>query len=166
MAGKALDLGCGTGTNCIYLAQNGWEAMGVDFVPSAISAARRKAAVARVSPRYVVGDATRLTELGVGINYSLLLDLGCFHSIAEDRRDAYVRGVRDIARPGAVMLLFSFVRRARPRRVLRIGGPLGPSGVARGEVAERFAPHWEIVAEEQGDSEFGFDTAWYRLRRG
>jgi methylase of polypeptide subunit release factors len=42
--GKALDLGCGTGTNSIYLAKHGWEATGVDFVPRAIRAARRKAA--------------------------------------------------------------------------------------------------------------------------
>jgi methylase of polypeptide subunit release factors len=48
--GKALDLGCGTGTNCIYMARHGWEATGVDFVPRAISAATRKAVVAGVSP--------------------------------------------------------------------------------------------------------------------
>src|SRR5438132_11612963 len=30
--GRALDLGCGTGTNCIYLAEHGWDATGVDFV--------------------------------------------------------------------------------------------------------------------------------------
>ncbi|TEU17501.1 MAG: methyltransferase domain-containing protein, partial [Anaerolineales bacterium] len=29
--GRALDLGCGTGTNCIYLVRHGWEVVGVDF---------------------------------------------------------------------------------------------------------------------------------------
>ncbi len=33
--GKALDLGCGTGTNSVYLARHGWAATGVDFVPRA-----------------------------------------------------------------------------------------------------------------------------------
>ena len=37
--GKALDLGCGTGTNAITLAQHGWQATGVDFAPKAIRTA-------------------------------------------------------------------------------------------------------------------------------
>lgn len=42
--GKAVDLGCGTGTNAITLARHGWRVTGVDFVPKAILAARAKAA--------------------------------------------------------------------------------------------------------------------------
>ena len=40
--GRALDLGCGTGTNAIWLAQHGWTAVGVDFSALAIESARRK----------------------------------------------------------------------------------------------------------------------------
>jgi len=155
---KALDLGCGTGTNCIYMAQHGWDATGVDFVPRAIEQARRKAAAAGVSPRFVVGDVTRLAEVGVGEGYALLLDLGCFHSIADARRDAYVEGATEVARQDATMLLFGMVRRGDPGRV-------GPRGMSRGEVAQRFASGWEIVSEEAGRPMFGNDTAWYRLRR-
>ena len=156
--GKALDLGCGTGTNCVYLAQHGWEVTGVDFVARAISAARRKAASAGVSPRLVVGDVTRLTEIGLGDGYELLLDLGCFSSIPDAGRNAYVRGATAIAQHDAVLLLFCLVRRAKPPR-------LGPRGIARGEVAERFAPGWEMVAEQQGQPVREYDTAWYRLHR-
>ena len=39
--GRALDLGCGTGTNVRYLAEHGWQATGLDFAPSAIAQARR-----------------------------------------------------------------------------------------------------------------------------
>ncbi len=156
--GKALDLGCGTGTNCIYMAQHGWEATGVDFVSRAIGAAQRKAKAAGVSPRFIVGDVTRLTELGIGVGFNLLLDLGCFHSIPDTGREAYVKGATEVARPGATMLLFCFVRRSRPSR-------LGPRGVARGEVAQRFGSGWEIVAEEEGRPMLGCDAAWYRLRR-
>lgn len=155
---KALDLGCGTGTNSVYMARHGWEVTGVDFVPRAINAARRKAAAADVSPRFIVGDVTRLTELGVGTEYALLLDLGCFHSIPDAGREAYVRGVTEVARAGASMLLFCFIRRATPSRI-------GPRGVARGEVAQRFASGWELAEEDAGSPMRGFDSAWYRLRR-
>ena len=155
---KSLDLGCGTGTNTIYLAQHGWEATGVDFVPRAIKAAQRKAAAAGVSPRLMVGDVTRLTELGIGSGFSLLLDLGCFHSIPDSGRDAYVKGVTEVAAPGATMRLFCFVRREKPSRV-------GPRGVAHGEVAQRFATDWEMVSEEAGRPMAGMDAAWYRLSR-
>src|SRR6267143_1371955 len=136
--GKAIDLGCGTWTHSIYLAKAGWEVTGIDFVPLAIRAARRKAAAAGVSPRLIVGDVTRLTELGVGSGFDLLLDLGCFHSIPDTGRDAYVRGATEVAHSGASMLLFCFIRRATRSR-------MGPRGVARGEVAQRFATGWEVV---------------------
>ena len=51
----------------------------------------------------------RLTDLGIGTDYSLLLDLGCLHSIPDAGRDAYVRGVTAVARAGATLLLFGFV---------------------------------------------------------
>src|SRR5205823_13908793 len=73
--GRALDLGCGTGTNVVYLARNGWEATGVDFVGRAIAHARRKASSAGVTARLLVGDVTRLGELGVDGGHRLLLDL-------------------------------------------------------------------------------------------
>ncbi|TFG49883.1 MAG: class I SAM-dependent methyltransferase, partial [Anaerolineales bacterium] len=41
--GRALDLGCGTGTNVITLAEHGWQVTGIDYVPKAIRIARQKA---------------------------------------------------------------------------------------------------------------------------
>lgn len=154
--GKALDLGCGTGTNCIYLAQHGWEATGVDFTPRAIEMAKKKTEDAGVSPRLVVGDVTRLTELGIGDGYSLLLDLGCFHSIPDAGRDAYVRAATQVAGSGATMLLFCFIRRNRRRRI-------GPPAIARNEVRERFSTSWDIVREQSGQPMAGLDSTWYTL---
>jgi SAM-dependent methyltransferase len=157
-AGKALDLGCGTGTNCIYLAQHGWSATGVDFVPRAIAAARRKAAAAGVSPRFLVGDVTRMAALDLGADYGLILDLGCFHSLSDAGREAYIEGVTGLAKPGATMMLFCLVLRDKPPRV-------GPRGVVRGEVVRRFDAGWELAAEIEGRPMGGWDAAWYRLHR-
>ena len=53
------------------------------------------------------------------------------------------------------MRLFCFVRREKPSRV-------GPRGVARGEVAQRFATGWEIVTEDEGHPMAGMDAASLR----
>jgi cyclopropane fatty-acyl-phospholipid synthase-like methyltransferase len=157
-AGRSLDLGCGTGTNTIYLAQNGWDATGVDFVPRAIDTARKKAAAAGISPRLMVGDVTRLTELGISAGYNLLLDLGCFHSIPDAGRDDYVKGATSVASTGATVLMFGFIRGETSRR-------LGPRGLTRNEVRDRFADGWELVRELPGQPIAGYDAAWYTLRR-
>ncbi|MFI5282628.1 MAG: class I SAM-dependent methyltransferase [Candidatus Dormibacterales bacterium] len=156
--GRALDLGCGTGTNCIYLARHGWQTTGVDFIPRAIQAARRKAAAAGVAPRFLVGDVTRLDALDLADDHGLVLDLGCFHSLADAGREAYLEGVTRLAKPGATMLLFCLVRRDKPGRV-------GPRGVLRGEVERRFNAGWELVEEIEGRPMLGWDAAWHRLRR-
>jgi SAM-dependent methyltransferase len=57
--GRALDLGCGRGQYTPELARRGWEAVGIDYVPTAIEAATAKSRGVE-GLRYVVGDVTRL----------------------------------------------------------------------------------------------------------
>jgi SAM-dependent methyltransferase len=166
--GQALDLGCGTGTDSIYLAQHGWHVTGVDMVPKALAIARQKAATAGVSPRLLEGDVTRLQDFGVGDGYTLLLDFGCFHTLPQDRRDAYVRSVSEVAAPGALFLLYGF---KRPPRL----APM-QAGLTAEEVRERFAENrWELVSAEpvRADEiravgrrvDETFEVWRYRLRR-
>lgn len=151
--GRALDLGCGTGTNVVYLAQHGWDATGVDLVGRALRRARERASGAGVSPRFIAGDVTRLDELEVGSGYSLLFDLGCFHTIPGARRDAYAKGMTAAAADGATLLLFGFAPGAmRP----------GPRGVTADELRQRFEG-WEMVEASRGTDRV--ETWWYRLRR-
>lgn len=149
-AGRALDLGCGTGTNCIYLEQHGWRATGVDYMPRAVRAARRKARSAEVEPRLLVGDVTRLAGLGIDGPFDLLLDLGCFHSIPDDRRDSYAAEAARVAAPGATFLLFAFATGSAARATPE-------------EIAARFGAAFEVVEVRPGDPRWG--QTWYRLRR-
>ncbi len=140
--GRALELGCGTGTDTVYMASRGLDVTAVDMVPKALAAARRKASAAGVAPRFIEGDVTRLPDLGVGDGYDLLLDFGCFHTLPEDRRPAYVTGVSGAAAPGATLLLYGF---KRPPKAAPIHG-----GVTAEEVAQRFcSAGWELVDAER-----------------
>ena len=56
--GRALDIGCGSGGNAVWLAERGWQVTGVDFSDVAIEQARVRAADKRVEVEFVVSDAT------------------------------------------------------------------------------------------------------------
>ncbi len=101
--GRALDLGCGTGTNVITLAQHGWEATGVDFAGRAIRKVRRKARQAGVEVDLRVEDVTEGRSLTGP--YDLIVDMGCFHSLTQGGRRAYVRTVERLLGTGSTYLL-------------------------------------------------------------
>jgi SAM-dependent methyltransferase len=146
--GWALDIGCGTGTNCAYMLDHGWTVTGIDFVPRALKTAKLKAPGATL----LIGDVTRLEDLGVRGPFDLMLDIGCFHSIPDDRRDAYAHEAARVAAPGATFLLFAF-------------GEKAPSGVGASED--------ELRRRFEGDFDFAEVTpgapsrrqTWYRMIR-
>lgn len=140
--GTALDLGCGTGDNAIYLARNGWSVTGVDFVPAAIRKARVKAAAAGVDATLVHADVTRLRAEGVGRGFDLIVDSGCLHGMSDADRDAYVREVTAVAATDARLLIVAFVP----------GASFGVPGIAPADVARRFGAHWVLSASGEEDS--------------
>jgi SAM-dependent methyltransferase len=151
--GRALDLGCGTGTNVRYLAEHGWDATGVDAVPAAIGRAMVK--LGGVSnARVVLGDVTELARLDLAGPFDLVLDIGCLHSIARRRRPAYAAGVASLTGAGSRLFIFAFAR----------GTGLLPLGVTAAEMAARFGPWFEPVGRIRGTTPPG--AAWYLLRRG
>ncbi|RME08132.1 MAG: class I SAM-dependent methyltransferase [Anaerolineae bacterium] len=106
--GRALDLGCGTGTNVITLAQHGWEAVGVDFAPRAIRRARRKARAAGVQAEFYVDDVTRLRQ--VTPPFDLVLDIGCYHGLSEEEQERYLARLLEVLAPAGHFLLYVFFR--------------------------------------------------------
>ena len=80
--GLALDIGCGTGDSSIYLAQHGWQVIGVDYVSKPLAKARAKAEANRVSVEFVEADVTRLSATGIGAGFDLVVDNGCLHGMS------------------------------------------------------------------------------------
>lgn len=106
-AGKALDLGCGTGTNAITLARHGWQVTGVDFVGSAIRKARRKAQQAGVQVEFFTGDVTNLEHINT--SYDLVLDIGCFHTLPTEKKVKYLKNILRLVSPQGIYLLYAFI---------------------------------------------------------
>lgn len=106
--GRALDLGCGTGTNAITLARHGWEVTGVDFAWRAIKIARRKARQAGLNIDLRVGDVIVLDDIHGP--FDLILDIGCFHSLPENVKPAYIENLDRLLAPQGFYLMYGFFR--------------------------------------------------------
>jgi SAM-dependent methyltransferase len=108
--GRALDLGCGTGRNTVYLARHGWCAVGIDMLGRAIDKAGSRAVGAAASARFIQGDVTRLNDLGIGDGYNLVVDSGCYYGLSGQQRDAYAAGVTRVAAADALLLVAGFTK--------------------------------------------------------
>jgi SAM-dependent methyltransferase len=153
--GRALDLGCGTGDNSIYLAKHGWRVTGVDFVAKAVDRAKAKAAANKVDVKFARADVTHLSSEGIRSDFGLIVDNGCLHGMSDADRDAYVREVTAVAAPGARLLLCEFIQ----------GGSLGVPGIDPADVERRFATDWTLLlsGSEPAMDHNGKDPARYYL---
>jgi 2-polyprenyl-3-methyl-5-hydroxy-6-metoxy-1,4-benzoquinol methylase len=102
--GRALDLGCGTGTSSIALACAGWRVTGVDFSIQAIHLARRKEKLAQASVDFRIGDVIHLERLTAP--YDLILDIGCFHNLPSEHQRSYRDNLVRLLGPGGHFLLY------------------------------------------------------------
>jgi SAM-dependent methyltransferase len=134
-AGKALELGCGTGDTAIYLVHHGWQVTAVDFVSKAIDQARAKASAQNVAVRFGQADVTRLSSAGLGNDFALIVDGGCLHAMSDADRDSYVREVGAVAAPDGRLLIVA----------LEPGVRRGVRGVTQAEVERRFAAGWTLL---------------------
>jgi SAM-dependent methyltransferase len=92
-AGRALDVGCGTGTNALYLASRGWDVVGIDIAPLAIERAAASGGSTRGATEFLVLDFLR--DPVPGGPYDLVFDRGCFHSF--DDAEARARFAQRVA---------------------------------------------------------------------
>jgi ubiquinone/menaquinone biosynthesis C-methylase UbiE len=116
-AGRALDIGCGTGTNVISLAKAGWQVTGFDFALRAIQIAKRKIKKANVQAELFTDDATRMKN--VSGKFDLVLDIGCFHGIPN--KVDYLTQLDRVLAPGGFWLMYGFLAQTTDLSVPRIG---------------------------------------------
>ena len=152
--GRALDLGCGTGTNAIYLAQHGFDVTGIDVSRRAIALARRKARSIDRAIRFVRGDVSRMTRWVAPNSIDFAYDIGCFHGLKAEARSQYADGLRKVMRPGSIYMLYAFT-----------SDDGGSRGVTSDEIATRFANGFVVEQVDQGGDRNGRSSAWYTLRR-
>lgn len=148
--GSALDLGCGTGTNSIFLAKQGFQTVGVDFSVRAIDLARKKARAAAVHIDFYANDVTRLDFLRGPFDF--VLDIGCFHSLDTDSRLRYSEVVTRLTCPGSVYMLYAFD--PRPSRWRAVG-------ITQKDVRRTFGAQFALHRLVQGHDRGELTSTWY-----
>ena len=111
--GHALDLGCGTGTNAITMAEYGWRVTAVDFSIKAIHRARRKSAAAGHTIAFHEGDVAQLDFLKGPFGYAL--DIGCLFSLTPMDQARYVEHLSRMLSLGARYMLYAWLPLPWPR---------------------------------------------------
>lgn len=100
---RAVELGCGTGTNAIWLALKGFQVTGIDLSERAIVQARRRAVSSHAYVHLVAGDL--LEPWLLKGPYDFFLDCGCYHAARLGDAEGYLRTVERITRPGSLGLV-------------------------------------------------------------
>lgn len=113
---RAVDLGCGTGADAVWLAQAGFEAVGVDISRRALDEARARAAEAGAVVHWVEASVFALPiEDG---SAALVADRSCLHHCTHDEWDAYAREVARVLEPGGALLVRGMSEEHRHKNVL------------------------------------------------
>jgi SAM-dependent methyltransferase len=148
--GRALDLGCGTGTNVITLSKAGWEAVGVDFVGKAVRKAHQKARQAGIQASFYTDDVTQLDKIEGP--FDLILDMGCFHSLPSNDRPDYIENVERLLAPQGTYLLYAFLKENDQQ-----DRGLGPADL------QALNKHFNLVERQDGTERGLRPSAWFKF---
>ena len=129
-AGRALELGCGTGANAVWLAQRGFDVTALDLSPLAVERARQRADEAGVPVRFLVADVLNPPPELVG-PFDFFFDRGCYHVVRREDVQAYLETLRRLIGPRALGLVLA------------------------GNAREPHEPGPPVVSEEQVRNELG-----------
>jgi SAM-dependent methyltransferase len=104
---RAIDLGCGSGANAIFLAAHGFDVTGVDYSPVGLERARR-ATPPSLSISWVHGDLTAPSIPGVSGTFDLLVDYSVLDDMRGPAQEAMAATVHRLSHPGSVFLMWCF----------------------------------------------------------
>ncbi len=134
--GRTIVLGCGTGTNAIYLAKQGFNVTALDVAPTALARAQSKAKEAGVTVRWLLGDVTAPpADLKP---FDFIFDRGCYHGVRRSNAQGYVKALKQLSRPGTRVLVLAGNANEEPH--------YGPPRVKEDELRGDFSAAFDFIS--------------------
>lgn len=154
--GRTLEVGCGTGTNAVWLASRGFEVLGVDISARAVARAKAKAEAAGVRARFVELDF--LTAQIDEPPFAFVFDRGVLHVFDEAAdRAQFARQVGRLLATGGHWLSLAGSTEGAPR-------DQGPPRRSARDLVEAVEPVLEILSLQSIEFQEGI-KAWRLLSR-
>lgn len=134
---RMLELGCGTGTNAVWLAQQGFNVTAFDLAQLAIEKAQARASGANVGIKFFQGDVFSLPDLGEPFEF--VFDRGVYHCVRRLNAALFAEVVAGLTAPGGHYLTLA----GNPNEPHSPEG--GPPRVAAEELCRELSPHFHLV---------------------
>jgi len=152
--GRAIDLGCGSGADSIYLAQQGFAVTGVDFSQVAIGKAQTAAIDVGVEVKFVVADLLALPADPVPGPFDLLFDGGTIDDFPPAVRPRVAETATRLAAPGAMFVMWCFYAERGELPIMSFSGPsrFGAPPIEPGEETDLFGSDWGIERLDLAES--------------
>ena len=152
-----LEIGAGTGTNAIWMAERGFDVLGVDVSPLAIERANAKMGGRALRCRFAAWDF--LVAPAPDGPFQFVFDRGCFHVFDEpDERRRFAEQVAHVLGPGGLWLSLIGSTEGPPREI-------GPPRRSAREVILAIEPALEIVELRSAEFRGNNAKAWFCLSR-
>ena len=152
-----LEIGAGTGTNAIWMAERGFDVFGVDV--SALAVERAQAKMERRSLRCRFAAWDFLAEPPLDGSFQFVFDRGCFHVFDEPgERQRFAAQVAGALAPGGWWLSLIGSTEGPPREV-------GPPRRSAREITLAIEPALEIVELRSAEFRDHHTKAWFCLSR-
>lgn len=155
--GRALDVGCGTGTNLVSMAAYGWAVAGLDIAWLSVIKARGKLRQAGFKGQVRCRNVG--SRLRLGDSFDLVVDIGCYHSLNVTEREAYRHNLGRWLNPGGTYLLYAHQQTS----------PVDPHGVSDvdfDQFSRLLSLQWrEDSDERRPDGGGGRSATWVRFTK-
>jgi 2-polyprenyl-3-methyl-5-hydroxy-6-metoxy-1,4-benzoquinol methylase len=140
--GRALDVGCGSGADAIWLAQRGWQVTAVDISTAALDRAAIAAHDAGVAVNWICADISTI-PLAVGA-YDLVSIQ--YPALRHGPDDALIRSLLDAVAPGGTILVVG--HGPESHEYARTQGLDPTQYIEPADVAARLDESWRIEVNE------------------
>jgi cyclopropane fatty-acyl-phospholipid synthase-like methyltransferase len=134
ITGSVLDIGCGSGDNALFFAQEGFDVWGIDSSPLAIQKAQEKSAQRGLPVHFQVLNALELTKLNR--TFDTATDSGLFHTLSDEDRPLFVKNLAAVLSPNGTYFMLCFSDKEP--------AGYGPRRITEREIRETFSDGWSI----------------------